>query len=147
MKILFLLLFCCSAVFAINPSNTTGFVSTNFANAEIEASKAEEVKDVDRNETAERRNISTKGKGNGAKIKAKPLVAGGFFVLGAVFAYLGYDSHKDAEKYHSEYENSTNLADIERLKEKISDSEKKRNIFYGVSGASLVGLTLTLTLF
>ena len=125
---------------------TTGFVSTNFAKAEIEASESkDDSKEVKRTNSAERRNITTKGKTG--SVKAKPFVAAGFFILGAVTGYLGYDSDKDAKFYHNEYKNSTNHAEIDGLKTKISDAESKRNLFYGISGASLVGITLTLVLF
>lgn len=146
MKIFLSVILLFSITMAIEPMGTSGFVSTNFANADIEASKQEEDNAPEiQKDGAERRNMKTKGKET--KFKAKPFVATGFFLVGAITGYLGYDANQDAKYYKNEYDNSTDPDEIEDLKETISDYEKKRNTYYGISGASFVGLTVTLTLF
>lgn len=147
MKLLFVILSLFTVINAIEPHNTTGFVSTNFANADIEATeKSSETFQRDSlSNSAERRNIKVEGKKT--SFKAKPFVATGFFIAAAITGYLGYDANQDAEYYKKEYDNSTTPEEVEANKKKIEDAEKKRNAYYIASGASLVGFTVTLTLF
>ena len=147
MKLLFVILCLYSTISAIEPGSTAGFVSTNFANADIEATQqSEETFKRDSTSTsAERRNIQVKGKQT--SFKAKPFVATAFFIAAAVTGYLGYDANKDAEYYKKEYDNSTDPDQVEENKKQISDAEKRRNTYYIASGASLVAFTVTLTLF
>jgi len=147
MLIMFLTLF--SIAYAAE-LDTTDIMSKKFMKADMETTKSgkenikkEEV--LSEQSGAERRNIEVSGKHT--KFKIKPFVATGIFLVGAVTGYLGYDANEDAKYYHKEYETETDVERIEELKQKISDAESRRNTFYIISGASLIGVTVTLTLF
>lgn len=130
--------------------DTTDVMSKKLMKADMEATKSSEENIKKEEESrkisgAERRNIEVSGKHT--EFKVKPFVATGIFLVGAITGYLGYDANEDAKYYHKEYETETDVERIEVLKQEISDSESRRNTFYIISGASLISVTVTLTLF